>query len=311
MDSILQKRAAADPDETRLEPMAAAPHFPYKFLIGGTILLTIVLAYLVYGFFTLQEGQKALATQFQQQLQQQAKQTQAELEDLKKRLATQGISITDLKSDTGVIRQKVGVTQNDLNQARAQVAQIKQEQTEAVSQIQAVLGTKADATQLTEVQKDAEQKIGAVHKDVGAVRTDVEETKKTLGETQRQLVDVRDTLASQIARNKSELEELRRKGERDYVEFAAEKKIVTAVRDIKVELRGTDPKKSKYDLAILVDDQRLEKKARTANEPVQFLVGKDKVRYEIVINSVTKNKVEGYLSIPKDRGLSAERPALK
>lgn len=310
MEDILKGRhdVASDAEVTRLDlPVAAGTPFPYKYFIAGTVILTIILAYLVYGFFTLQEGQKALYSE----LQKQAKQTQAELGELKKHTSANAAAISDLKSDTGVIRQKVGVTQAELNQARAQVAQFKEQQTQAVAQIQAALAQKAETTQLTAVQKDAEQKIGAVNKDVGAVRTDVEETKKSLGETQRQLLDVRDTLSSQIARNKNELDELRRKGERQYVEFSAVKDAITAVLDIRVQLRGTNPKKSEFDLAILVDDQRLEKKRRTANEPVQFLVGRAKVRYEIVVNTVSKNRVEGYLSVPKDKGLSAERPSDK
>jgi len=59
---------------------------------------------------------------------------------------------------------------------------------------------------------------------------------------------------------------------------------------------------------IQVDDSRLEKKDRTANEPVQFLVGRDKLRYEVVVNFVDKDKISGYLSTPKDKVLSAERP---
>jgi hypothetical protein len=38
------------------------------------------------------------------------------------------------------------------------------------------------------------------------------------------------------------------------------------------------------------------------------LVGKNRIRYEVVINWVQKNKVGGYMSIPKDKVISAERP---
>jgi hypothetical protein len=36
-------------------------------------------------------------------------------------------------------------------------------------------------------------------------------------------------------------------------------------------------------------------------------VGRTKLRYEIVINDVQKDRIIGYLSTPKDKGLSAER----
>ena len=48
---------------------------------------------------------------------------------------------------------------------------------------------------------------------------------------------------------------------------------------------------------------------RTINEPVQFLVGRNRVRYEVVINWVQKDRAGGYLSIPKDKNLSAEHAA--
>jgi len=59
----------------------------------------------------------------------------------------------------------------------------------------------------------------------------------------------------------------------------------------------------------MVDDSALEKKDRSINEPIQFLVGQNRIRYEVVVNWVQKNKAGGYLSIPKDKALSAERSA--
>jgi hypothetical protein len=64
-------------------------------------------------------------------------------------------------------------------------------------------------------------------------------------------------------------------------------------------------------MKILVDDSQLEKKDRLVNEPIQFLVGQNRVRYEVVVNWVQKDKVGGYLSIPKDKALSSERPKNK
>ena len=97
-----------------------------------------------------------------------------------------------------------------------------------------------------------------------------------------------------------ELAELRKKGERDFFEFdlpKPKKNEMTRVADIQLQLRKTDPKKAKYDVLIQVDDSKLEKKDRTANEPVQFLVGRDKLRYELVVNFVDKKILdESHLS---------------
>jgi len=107
---------------------------------------------------------------------------------------------------------------------------------------------------------------------------------------------------------------LRKKGERDFFEFDVtkpKKNEMTRIADIQLQLRKTDPKRAKYDVLIQVDDSKLEKKDRTANEPVQFLVGRDKLRYEIVVNFVDKDRIRGYLSTPKDKALAAERPQFR
>ena len=151
--------------------------------------------------------------------------------------------------------------------------------------------------------------VGGVKSEVGNVKTDLAATKRDLEGTQRQLIDVRDSLSSAVAKKASELSELRRKGERDYVEFEIPKKDQPyKVEDIRLILKKTDTKKGKYNVVIVVDDNKLEKKDRSINEPIQFLVGHNRVRYELVINWVQKDRAGGYLSLPKDKSLSAERP---
>ena len=45
--------------------------------------------------------------------------------------------------------------------------------------------------------------------------------------------------------------------------------------------------------------------------PVTFLVGRDRLRYEIVVNYVDKDRIRGYLSTPKDKLVAADTPALR
>ena len=65
------------------------------------------------------------------------------------------------------------------------------------------------------------------------------------------------------------------------------------------ELRGTNVKKSQYNVTIFVDDQRHEKKGLTANEPLYFFESGARAPLEFVVNQVTKDKITGYLSAPK------------
>ena len=76
-----------------------------------------------------------------------------------------------------------------------------------------------------------------------------------------------------------------------------------------VQLKKTDVRRQKFDVLIQADDNRIAKTDRTVNEPVTFLVGPERLRYELVVNYVDKNRIRGYLSTPKDKTLSAEGPS--
>ena len=231
--------------------------------------------------------------------------------------------LLELKEDISGTQQDVGHTKAELKKTVQQAQAIQVEGQKAKAELNEAIATKADASQVqAQVQAaktEAEAKIGqvstevgGVKTEVGVVKTDLANTKRDLEGTQRQLVDVRETLTAAVAKNSSELGELRRKGERDYIEFEIPKKNqLTKVEDIRLLLKGTDPKKGKYSLEIVVDDNKLEKKDRGINEPIQFLVGRNRVRYEVVVNWIQKDKAGGYLAIPKDKNLSADRPATK
>jgi chromosome segregation ATPase len=224
--------------------------------------------------------------------------------------------ITNMKTDIAGAHEAVGSTKAEL----AKTAQrIQAEGQKTKSELSQALATKADSTQVAaQVQaakSEAENKIGQVNNEVGGVKTqvasvrsDLDNTRRDLEGTQRQLVDVRDTLSAAVAKNSSELSQLRLKGERDYFEFTIPKKDEPMkVEDLRLVLTKADAKKGKFNIKILVDDSTLEKKDRGINEPIQFLVGQNRVRYEVVINWVQKNKAGGYLSIPRDKAVSAER----
>jgi hypothetical protein len=106
-----------------------------------------------------------------------------------------------------------------------------------------------------------------------------------------------------IAKNHDEIDQLRRMGERDYFEFTlAGKGNRSKVGNLAVELRGTNIKKSQFTVALYVDDMRLEKKNRSVDEPIYFYTQGTRAPLEMVINKVDKDKVVGYLSVPKGEG---------
>jgi len=226
---------------------------------------------------------------------------------------------TEIASKLDALTQRLGVTAGDLQKARQQLAQrIKQHQESVDNKLATELAAKASttdvdavrqesATKLAAVQEVQDAKLGTVSSDVTVVKTDLASARRDFA---RDLSDVRTTLSDGIARNSTELALLRKKGERDYVDLDIQRNPKTPfqrIGDIQISVTKTDPKRQKYSVVILADDNHLEKRDRTVNEPVQFLVGHDQLRYEMVINTVNKDRIQGYLSTPKDKVLSAER----
>ena len=109
-----------------------------------------------------------------------------------------------------------------------------------------------------------------------------------------------------IARSQEELEQLKHSGDRNIFEIHLTKsKTLSHVGPIQLALTKTDPKKFKYTVTVVADDKTIEKKDKTADEPVQFYIKGVPRPYEIVVFDVTKDKINGYLSTPKDGGGTA------
>jgi chromosome segregation ATPase len=268
-------------------------------------LLLVAVAFLLYDSYQFQQANRAELAQISEQIRILDKTGEARM--------------TTLKGEISQTKQAVGSTKDELKKT---AQQMQMEGLKTKAELNQAIATKADASAVQAVRSEAESRIGqvssevggvknevgSVKTEVGTVKSDLASTRRDLEGTQRQLVDVRETLSAAVAKNTSELEMLRRKGERDYFEFTIPKKNqITKVEDIRVSLRKTDTKKGTYTVDIMVDDNRLEKKDRSINEPLQFLVGKSRLRYELVVNWVQKDQAGGYLSIPKERALASER----
>jgi hypothetical protein len=205
--------------------------------------------------------------------------------------------VADLKGQLEVTTQKLGFTQAELAQARALAQNIRQSQKESDDKLTAQIG---------QVKQDTESKFGQVNTDLTGAKTDISTTKADLETTKSKLTSTIGDLGVQsglIARNQEELDQLKRSGERNIFELhLTRSKTPTHVGPIQVTLTKTDPKKFKYTLMVVADDKTIEKKDKTADEPVQFYIKGASHPYEIVVFDVTKDKVNGYLSTPKDIG---------
>jgi cell division protein FtsB len=254
-------------------------------LFGVVIAALVVIG--VAGYSTQSRMSQDLAEQ-----QKQNKVLSAELEQANARIA-------DLKSKMEITTQRVGLTQSELAQAKSRAEAIRKEQQTSDEKLTAQLG---------QVQKESEEKIGAVATEVGGAKKDIEATKTDLeatkGKLERSLGDM-NVMSGLIARSRDDLDELRRRGDRNYYEFTiVRSKAPQRVGPVQMSLNKTDPKKAKYTITVVADDKTIEKKDKTSGEPVQFYVkGTSRMApYEIVVFDVGKNQITGYLATPKEGG---------
>jgi len=161
-------------------------------------------------------------------------------------------------------------------------------------------------TQLGEVKTAVSgnaEKVTGLESNLGNVQTEVTQTKSTLDSALGDLKSVRGDLGVQsglIATNAKELASLRELGERNYFEFTINRKNTpTKVGNVTLSLKKVDVKRNKFNVEVLADDKRVEKKDKTINEPVQFYTAGARMPYELVINEVGKDKIVGYLATPK------------
>jgi len=211
-------------------------------------------------------------------------------EALMQRLAKTDDENQQLQSDLKVVTNKLNVTQEELDRARKITKSSVVAYNKKLSEVNTQLGTKANI-----------EDVNKLSGDVTGVKNDLDETK---GKLERASGDM-GVMSGLIARNHDDLEDLKRRGDRNYFEFTIQRaKTPQHVGPVAIALNKTDSKKSKYTITVLADDKSIEKKDRTAGEPVQFYVkgtGRNSP-YEIVVFDVNKNTITGYLSTPKSAG---------
>jgi hypothetical protein len=248
----------------------------------------VVVAIAVIALVALGAGWSASnhAKVLQQALDQQSQQFKESQDVLTQRLAKDEDTNAQLQGELSVVTDKMKLTQSELSRAKQQSAKIKEDDAKQLADLE----SNVNGQLATKASVDDMNKLGT---DVTGVKTDLETTKNNLNMT-------RGEFGTLIARNHDEVEELRRLGDRDYYEFTIDKKGTREkVGNLMVELHGTNVKKSQYNVTIFVDDQRHDKKSLNANEPVYLFENGARTPLAFVVNTVGKDKITGYLSVPK------------
>jgi len=255
----------------------------------------VVVALAVVSLVALGAGWTAStrSKQLEQSLATQAQQSKQNDDIISQRLAKAEDTNAQLEGELSVVTDKMKLTEGELTRARSQAKKIKEDDAKELAEMQ----NQTNAQLATKASVDDVNKIGT---DVNGVKTDLDATKNNL-----QMA--RGEFGTLIARNHDEVEELRRLGERDYYEFTIDKKNSREkVGNLMVELHATNLKKSQYGVTIFVDDQRHDKRNLTANEPLYFFESGARAPLEFVVNQVGKDKITGYLSVPKANATHAQ-----
>jgi len=226
----------------------------------------------------------------QQAVTEQVKTAQAAVDQtvasLKDRLVQNEKTNADLQGDLSAVTKKLRTTQGQLKAAREESVKLNDQAVEKIT----ALDTSVKEEMATKASNDD---VKNVDTKVGGVRTDLDSTREDLKMA-------RSEMGTLIARNHEEIDQLRRLGERDYYEFTiAGRGKSEMAGNVSVELRGVNEKRNQYTIALIVEDKRLEKKNRALNEPIFFYTAGTRQPEELVVNKVAKNKISGYVSIPK------------
>jgi hypothetical protein len=251
--------------------------------IGKWIFIALAVAYVGASAFFIYDHHGKLEKMAQDQVA-----SQKQIGDLTKRMQS-------AEADSETLAQQLGMTKKEL---ASRADRLQREQQAASARI---------AEQAAEEKKDVSAvsgEVGSVKSDVGGVKTDVAATKASLDATISKLQGTIGDLGVQsglIANTRGDLEALKHKGDRQYYEFTLMKGAKPqAFSTVALQLKKTDPKKGKYTLDVTADDKTLEKKDKNQSEPVQFYTGREHMLYELVVWTVEKNKITGYLSTPKN-----------
>jgi hypothetical protein len=162
--------------------------------------------------------------------------------------------------------------------------------------------------------------VVAVDRRLDRLQGQLEQTQKALASTREELASAReqssrdkeeldgkitstrDDLNGSIARTHDEVVALQKRGELNIYEFKlAKSKEMHRVGPLSISLRGANAKRKSYDLAMMVDDNALNKKNVNLYEPVWITLGDRPQPVQLVVNHVEKNEIEGYVSEPKYR----------
>jgi hypothetical protein len=263
-------------------------------IVAVVVLLAIAGLAMAYGV-----RQRSLA----QQLTEQATITNASMNQLQNQVSMLTAKLNEMT-----------VAQTAATQANSAPGAESSEPAETVAPAAATAGASPSAAphaKSTAVKRANTKKRPVVDKRYAQLKAQLDAQGKELKDTQDlvaknrsdlegNISSTRDELNGSIARTHDELVVLQKRGERSYTEFDLTKsKQFQRIGPLTLSLRKTDTKHNSYDLALILDDNQLNKKKVNLYEPIWIHQESAGQPIQIVVNRIDKNLVHGYVSSPK------------
>ena len=148
---------------------------------------------------------------------------------------------------------------------------------------------------------DQEKALSSTRDDLNKTRDDLNgKLDSTRDELSGNLASTKDELNNSIGRTHDDVVALQKRGERNYYEFHLSKsKEFQRVGPLSLSLRKINIKRKSYDLAMFVDDNQLQKKSVNLYEPIWVNLEDRPQPVQLVVNQITKDQIQGYISEPK------------
>ncbi len=229
----------------------------------------------------------------------------------------QRATVDELNAHQAELNSTISQVQSNLDSVTAKMNEM------SAAQAAAAEAAKAQAAKAAQPGTRASRATRAANdKRFKEIQSQMEDQQKQLKDTQEaldkarsdlegNLNSTRDELSGSIARTHDELVALQKRGERNYFEFdLTRSKQFQRLGPVQLSLRKADTKSKRYDLAMIVDDNKLSKRSVNLFEPIWIHTEGIPQPVQVVVNNISKNHVHGYVSAPKYREseLSASTP---
>ena len=213
----------------------------------------------------------------------------------------------------GNAQQEIQQLRSDLDEARAEAAKkAKAEARRYTDRLSKNVASHQRSNQealmgeirgVQEMATSTDGKLEAVEGEISSVRQEIAEAKSQIdsaGSVLKLTKDELQVMSEWVSSNSSEIGRIRDFNERSYLSFRLPKSgKMYKIGGVLMRLRKTEPKRHRFSVELLADDRKMVKKDHYVNEPLQFYVGDSKRPYEIVMTSVRKDEVMGFLATPK------------